>query len=189
MHTLAQRLRGLTLNLLLPALAATTQIAQAQVSPEKLILPGKAIGPWTLAMSIDDLIRLNGAKKPLGAPEGEAEILLRNLRDSTRDLWAHRWDHLRLRAVTFERTSKAIEGLTSSEPTLRTPEGVGIGSTRAEVEAAYGLPSAVTDANGRQMHMIYDSIGITFRVSNEYSKVELINVFPQNTARQRWKFP
>lgn len=151
------------------------------------LVPGKAIGRWTLDMSIDDLTRLNGPKSPVGPPEGEAEIPLRNLQDSTRLLWAHRWDKLRLRVVTFERDSRVVEGLTTPDPAYRTTEGIGVGSSRAEVEHAYGQPTAITKANERQVHMIYDSLGITFRVGNESAKVELVNVFPANTARQRWR--
>lgn len=151
------------------------------------LVPGKAIGPWTLEMTIDDLTRLNGPKTPVGQPDGEAEIPLRNLQDSARLLWAHRWDKLRLRAVTFERESIAVEGLTTPDPAYRTAEGIGVGSYRTEVERAYGPPTAVTKANDRQVHLIYDSMGITFRVGNESTKVELVNIFPAATARQRWR--
>jgi hypothetical protein len=162
-------------------------LSASQGQQKASLVPGKAIGSWTLTMTIEDLVRMNGPKSPVGPPEGEAEIPLRNLQDSTRLLWAHRWDKLRLRAVTFEREANVVEGLTTPDPTYRTTEGVGVGSPRTDVERAYGQPTAVTKANDRQIHLIYDPIGITFRVGNESAKVELVNVFPPNTARQRWR--
>ena len=141
-----------------------------------------------MTMTIDDLLKLNGPKRAVGAPDGETEIVLRNLRDSTRELWAHRWDHLRLRPVTFGRDDQTVRGLTTSDDSFRTAEGIGIGSTREAMIAAYGPPSAITEANDRQTHVIYDSLGITFRVSKVQEKIDLINVFRPGTARERWRF-
>jgi hypothetical protein len=160
----------------------------AQVSDDGLIVPGERIGVWTMTMSIDELLQVNGPKRAIGPPEDQTEIMLRSLRDSVKDLWAHRWDHLRLRAVTFERDTKRVEGLTVSDRRFKTAQNIGIGATREEVVAAYGMPTAVTEANARQMHVIYDELGITFRVSNDQQKVDLINIFRPGTARERWKF-
>jgi hypothetical protein len=170
-------------------LAVAVLPAAAEVADDARVVPGERIGGWSLTMTIDELVRLNGPKRAVGAPEGETVIELRNLRDSMRPLWAHRWDHLRVRAVTFERDAAAVEGLTTSDARFRTAQGIGVGSSRAEVERAYGPPTAVTDANGRQVHVIYDELGITFRVSNDRQQVDLVNVFPARTARTRWRIP
>ena len=170
----------LTVTVALPALA--------QAPGDKMVVPGQRIGQWTMAMTIEDLLKLNGPKRAVGAPEGETEIPLRNLRDSTREIWAHRWDHLRLRPVTFGRDDQKVRGLTTSDASFKTAQGIGIGSTRQEMVAAYGPPTAITEANDRQTHVIYDSLGISFRVSKAQEKIDLINVFTPDTARERWKY-
>ena len=39
-----------------------------QVPDDKLIVPGQRIGKWTLDMSIDDLLKMNGARNGAGRP-------------------------------------------------------------------------------------------------------------------------
>jgi hypothetical protein len=77
----------------------------AQAPDDKLIVPGQRIGKWTLEMTIDDLLRMNGprnaggGRQALGHPSG-ADVL--------DDTWAHRWDSLGLVAMTIGRDSQSV---------------------------------------------------------------------------------
>jgi hypothetical protein len=64
----------------------------------------------------------------------------------------------------------------------RTKEGVGIGSSRADVIKAYGEPTAIEPVRGKPANEIlrYKPLGLDFKI--EDGKVYLIAVFFRNTA-------
>ncbi len=172
-------------------LLALASDAGAQANDDKRIVPGQRIGPWTLEMTVADLNRINGPKQAIGIRPGELEFLPAQ-QDLVKPLWIHRWDHVRLRVLTVERGDQNIVGLTIFSDAYKTVEGIGIGSTREQVIAAYGQPSAMTAPNAEQDHLIYDRLGITFRVLRNRppadQKAALVNVFKAGTARERWKY-
>jgi hypothetical protein len=142
-------------------------------------------------MTIDDLNRINGPKQAIGIRPGELEFLPAQ-QDLVKPLWIHRWDHVRLRVLTVERGDQAVVGLTIFSDAYRTAEAIGIGSTRAQVLTAYGEPTATTVPNAEQDHLIYDKLGVTFRVWRTKPAAEqtvvLVNVFKSGTAKERWKY-
>jgi hypothetical protein len=177
--------------LITPLLLVLVTVARAQAPDDKRIVPGERIGPWTLAVTVDDLNRVIGPKQAIGNPEGQTEFLPRQ-QDLVKPLWIHRWDQVRLRGLTVERDDAQIVGLTIFLDTYRTAEGIGIGSTRGEVMAAYGEPSAETAPSENLRHLIYDTLGITVRVRANVAppeqKVVLVNIFRRGTARERWRY-
>lgn len=175
----------------LAALLLLSSFANAQVFNDKHIVPGQRIGPWTIEMTIGDLNRINGPKQAIGTRPGETEFLP-GQQDLVKPLWVHRWDHVGLRVLTVERGDQQVVGLTIFDAGYKTAAGIGIGSTREQVIAAFGPPTAVTDPNPNQQHLVYDKLGVTFRVWRnrppQEQTVVLINVFRAGTARERWKY-
>ena len=171
-------------------LLALTSIAGAQGENDKRIVPGQRIGPWTIELKIDDLNRINGPKQAIGTRPGETEFLP-GQQDLVKPLWLHRWDHVGLRVFTVERGDQNVVGLTILNDAYKTAEGIGIGATRAQVIAAYGQPTAVTVPNADHDHLVYDKLGVTFRVWRTRPPAEqtvvMVNVFKAGTARERWK--
>lgn len=163
--------------------------AFSQVGDDGLIVPGQRMGNWTLDMTVDDLLRMNGPRKAIGAVFGSWESVVRmQYRDLvSTDFWIHRWDHLGLRALTLGRENQRIWSLGTSEAVYRTARGVRRGATRGAVEAAYGKPTVVTVPGAGRLHLIYDQLGLAVRVSNE--RVDWIIVFRPGTAKERWPLP
>ncbi len=163
--------------------------AVSQAPADKLIVPGVRIGRWTLAMTIADLVRMNGSEgSRVFYRAGEEPFA-----DAVRDLIEFRWDDVLVRAITFDQ--KTVTGLVVGGIYLKggwqlykTDKGIGLESTRDQVLKAYGKPTAQTAPEpGVQTHLIYDKIGIAFRVWAHGSMRGLF-VFRPGTAKTIWKF-
>jgi hypothetical protein len=172
------------LSLLAPALA--------QVAPDKLIVPGRSIGPWTLDMTVADLLKAIGPMQAVGPPPDQPQFSTGEnpggLNDG-QDLWAHRWDQVMFRITTKQKDDQRITTMNAyrEEGGYKTKEGVGVRSKQEEVEAAFGKPDHVTKANPNQEHWIYDRAGIGFRIRPISGLVENIIVFRPGDAKERWK--
>jgi len=160
--------------------------AFSQGADDGFIVPGQRIGNWTLDMTVDDLLRMNGPRKAIGTVFGSWETVVRmQYRDVvSADFWIHRWDHLGLRALTLGPENQRIWSLGTFEAVYRTVRGVRRGATRGAVEGAYGKPTAITQPRAGYLHLIYDQLGLAGRISNE--RVDWIIVFRPGTAKERW---
>jgi hypothetical protein len=160
----------------------------AQAPDDKLIVPGQRIGKWTLAMTVDDLVRMNGPRN--GRPQFPAIGQVRG--GPGTDLWAHRWDNLDLVAVTLGRESQRVLELAmlSGKPGYKTDNGIGVGSSRQAVQSAYGPPTAATVSKnpfGVEMWTgCYDRIGLAVRAQGDVA--QYVSVFRPGTAKQLYKF-
>lgn len=147
-------------------------------------MPGERIGPWRLPLTLNRLLAMNGPRQTL---DGGDEVFLLVDGDLTGTFWVHRWDQLGLRAVTAGlRATEPVFNLFVFKAEYKTAKGVGPGSSRAAVEAAYGTPPAVTAPAPRTAHLIYDHLGLGMRVQE--GTVAAVLVFRPGTARRRWKF-
>ena len=173
------------------ALALLATQAFAQSVNDKSIVPGERIGPASVTMTFERLGQALGAKQGLGRPNNGQIVLQQPETAESQASAVHRFDHVGLRAVTPPGSDRvgliAAYNSTDVDHGYTTKEGIRIGSGRAEVEAAYGKPTAITTANPSQSQMIYDDRGVGFRLTAD-SKVDLIQVFRPGTARERWKF-
>jgi hypothetical protein len=165
--------------------------AIAQIAPEKLIVPGKGIGPYSLDMTVDDLVKATGGMQAVGPPDGQTTFFAPsslNLRDG-QDLWAHRFDHKGFRVTTKQKDDQRIVVMNAPQSSVgyTTKEGITLGSTRDAVEAAFGKPDHVTLPNESHAHLIYDKLGIGVRVRNTTGQVDNIIVFRPGEAKERWK--
>ena len=90
--------------------------------------------------------------------------------------------------MTFDghRTEVLAAGVGVALQPNKTDKGIGFRSNRAEVLTAYGTPTAVTMPQEGQTNLIYDEIGVAFRVFNG-GKVRIIYVFRPGTARRFWQ--
>lgn len=184
-------LRVLTLALAWLGLVLPT-LAQSTIAPDKLIVPGRSIGPWTLDMRVSDLLLAIGPMQAIGPPLDLVQISTREIAGGLmdgQDLWAHRFDQVHLRLTTRERDDQRITTMNTfrEEGGYRTKEGVGVRSRQEDVEAAFGKPDYVTSANSNQVHWIYDRLGIGFRVRPVSGVVENVIIFRPGDARERWK--
>lgn len=155
----------------------------SQVPDDKLIVPGQRIGKWTLEMTIDDLLQMNGPRRAIGGGSTIFRLPDRDLISS--DFWVHRWDHLGFRVVTLGRENQRIWNLAALSPDYKTDRGIGSGATRQAVEAAYGMPTAVTRPDEESLHLIYDQLGLALRV---FDQAVNVLIFRPGTAKERWKF-
>lgn len=180
---------------LLSALILSSMIvsasALAQSSSDKAIIPGERIGPAAIMMSLDQLAQVLGPKQALGRPANGQTVLQQAETATSQASVVHRFDHVGIRAVTPSGADRveiiATYNSTDTDHAFATKEGVRIGSTRSEVEAAYGKATAVLGSAPNPAQMIYDDRGLGLRLTAE-NKVDLIQVFRPGAARQRWKF-
>ena len=165
--------------------------ALAQGGADKMIVPGERIGPASLDMSLDVLLQALGPRQAVGRPNNGQIVLQQGETAEARAAAVHRFDHLGLRAVTPAGNESigqiATYNSADTDHGYSTKEGIKIGSTRSEVEAAYGTPTATTVPNPLQKQMIYDTRGVGLRLTPDH-KVDLIQVFRPGAARERWKF-
>lgn len=154
--------------------------ATSQVPDDKLIVSGQRIGKWTLEMTLDDLVRMNGPAvglTPLLSPPHVGTLIL------------YSWRTNPLTALTRDRRRTDALMISGPEPgadTFKTGKSIGIGSTRSSVIAAYANPAATIPVNPTTDFLIYDEIGITFNVVSD--RVDAIWVFRTRTAASIWRF-
>jgi hypothetical protein len=157
--------------------------AVPQALDDALIVPGVRIGKWTLQMTIDDLVRSNGPARSAFFTKGHAPEA-----DAIRDFSQYDWESLGIAAITFD--GHGIEvlaaGVGAALRSHKTDKGIGFQSDRGAVLKAYGTPTAVTLPEQGQTNLIYDEIGVAFRLFNG-GRVRIIYVFRPGTARRFWQ--
>lgn len=157
---------------LLPALPAASQ-----VPGDKLIVPGQRIGEWTLGMTVDQLIQMNGQPEP-GHRRG---------RDLQPGVAVRFWtDRIGLNAGT--RDGRAIIFLAILKPNYATDKGIGVGVARNAMLRAYAKPTVVSEGPFPWLSAVtYDKIGVRFILDG--NTVWAVFIFRPRTARSIWKLP
>lgn len=190
MRTLAHAARvhalWLAMALLLPvsvgAQTAPSTAPQPAPAASTTIVPGYAIGPWSLDMSFATLVWDLGVRTvSLGHPDPQFRG------DVTVDAWASP-PVVAVRAPT----ENAVQALGIAAPGYATRERVGVGATEDEVTAAYGQPSATVQPPSRPKTLIYDSLGLAFEESFDaargaYGPVDRVFVFRPGQAASIWR--
>ncbi len=123
------------------------------VDAAKIMVPGKAIGPYTMDMTI------TGLTAQLGA--GAATLDNAGLR-----VLAVRWPPGLVGFFERENQDKLV-GMQMAETTYRTEKGIGFRSTQGEVVLAYGKPSAelaLAIPKSAVRMLIYNELGIAFAI-------------------------
>ena len=159
--------------------------AVSQAVDDKLIVPGVRIGKWTLQMTIDDLVRMNGPAQSLDEDDP----------DFVRRINEFHWQQpgLSLTAITFDRHRVDVLLLNAAPigaTVYRTDRGIGFLSTQQDVLRLYGQPTIARAARMLgMMNMIYDRFGINFQVDNRNNGlVALVAIFRPTSAKTIWKF-
>ncbi len=145
-----------------------------------MIVPGVRIGKWTLQMTLDDLLREIGPS----IPQLYTDI------SNRRDFWVYIWNSF----AVYTSDKKKIEvlvagrGMVSPVPVYRTDKGITLSrSTRSDIVKAYGETTVVLKTGNGQSIVVYDGIGLGFRLLDE-DAIRLILVFQSGSAKSIWKF-
>ena len=159
---------------LLMMLLLAASPAAAQVPDDAIIMPGLRIGRWALEMTVDDLLRVNGqgSSVALSGPAYAAGFTV------------IAWPPSPL--AVFTRDRRRIEALSIEAGAFRTEKGVGIGSSRANIIAAYGNSTATVAISPVTVVLVYDEIGVSFAVEND--RVNRIWVFRARTGASIWRY-
>ncbi len=192
-------MKGIAVALLLLLVLAAS--GYSQVPDDKLIVPGQRIGKWTLEMTINDLLKMNGPRR--GFPP-HPDVGPSPLMDFAAPTYEHHWDPLAcFYALTHRSDDQKVTALGIGYPT-RNPNYIvcpgadaykttkGHMYTADALEAAYGKPTAITFARspwGGVNTIIFDKVGLAAHVWVRYSlTVAGLLVFRPGTARTIWKF-
>lgn len=171
------------LHWLMVVLLVLTVPANLPAADDTLIIPGVRVGQLTLAMTVDDLVRINGRAIPILIMAG-----LPPAADAVYDHTVLTWD--RVAALTFDRRGR-VEVLLVGRPasyigrSYKTGRGISMDSTRAAVLRAYGPPTAENVPERYQTRLIYDPLGIAFQVDASGRMVG-IAIFRPGMADRYW---
>ena len=153
--------------------------ALSQTADDNLIVPGVRIGKWTLQMTIDDLVRMNGPYYSLTV----------SFPDMRHEYHFFRWERFDFGVDTIDR--RTVELLVMGDlgvAPYKTDKGIGLQSARADVLKAYGKPTMETAPRPGLTNMIYDAIGINFLVYDTGGPLRGLRIFRSGTAKSIWKF-
>jgi hypothetical protein len=170
---------------------AAERVTVPAVSPDRLIAPGKGIGPFTLDLPVAELTSRLGAPRSrdpdvgfrapsLGWPNGLAGFV--DPADQTK-----------------------LVGLEIADRSYRTDKGIGFGSSQGAVLLAYGMPPArvemtIPNLGGARL-LIYNEQGVAFAITSDESHaergpehapigaVDWITVFPPGGAARIFPLP
>jgi hypothetical protein len=160
-----------------------------QAPNDNLIVPGQRIGKWTLDMTIDDLVRMNGPQNANGAFTQPVPVMLARLMngDYADNVYSHAWHNLSLFVGTVGENSPKVVFLAIFSKDYKTAEGLSLNAPPQNIEALYGKPTVNNQfgswATGYRM--IYDERGLAVRVFQ--GAVQVLIVFRPGTANQIWQ--
>ncbi len=141
-------------------LVAVAGQSQAAVPQGHLIVPGRAVGPVQLGMRPAQVLRLLGPAVGAGPAQGAGRLA-----------WPGRGLAVRLDP------EGRVEAVFVESPQYRTAEGVGVGSSRDDVLAAFGPPSHAQE-DRTTLILAYPALGISFGLRKDRGgRVELIVVY------------
>jgi hypothetical protein len=161
-----------------------------QAPTDNLIVPGQRIGKWTLDMTIDDLVGMNGPQNANGAGGQKVPVMLaqHTTPDYVDNVYIHAWQNLYLTVGTLGENSQKVVYLTISSEDYKTAEGLSGNTPPQGVETLYGKPTAINEFGGSNgSRMIYDDRGLAVRIFG--NAVQSITVFRPGTANQIWQIP
>ncbi len=160
------------------AVAVATAPALSQAPPDRSIVPGARIGPWTLQMTIDEFVaQLGRPTRIMSAGQLGADIQT--------DLRAHNWNSVGLLVYTRDGQHALLMEINQA-PEYVTEKGVRWDTLRADVEAAYGPPTKVSQWGQSNLNLLYDGIGLEVYLS-QVARVQGLGVFRPGTASSIWK--
>lgn len=187
----AQRYGLVALVVLALAAAATAQPEQERdatpsiwASARTVIVPGQAIGPWSLDMTFTDLIWTLGVRTVLLSPPGP---------QYRTELEYTAWSNPPVVAIHGYADNR-LYALGIADSGYVTREGVGVGASEAQVTTAYGRAPSVVLLPARPKMLLYNEKGVAFQVafnsaSGTYGAVERIFVFWPGQAGAIWRVP
>jgi hypothetical protein len=170
----------LALACLILAVAVLPSPTSSKIPNDNLIVPGHRIGRWTLEMTVDQFARTTG-KPPDERSHHEIDFRSQLRQYCATEICAF---YRAEETITFLR----VTHITGSSKTER---GVGIGSPLAAIMEAYGRPTAMTrlgDESGGFIRLIFDRIGLSFRVNLVTETTISISVFRPGHAATIWTF-
>ncbi len=180
------RVHGLWLLLILALCApAGAQMAPAvqPASASTVIVPGYAIGPWTLDTTVADLAWILGARTVVLSPDVQFR----------KEVVVATWTSPPLVAIhgPGEDVLQAI-GIAAQGYTTR--EHLGVGAREDQITGAYGRPSLVIQLPSRPKVLIYNTLGLAFQIaydvaSGTYGGAERVFVFRPGEAAAIWRVP
>lgn len=183
---------GRTLGVLaLTVLVALATVAGAQppgYSPmlegSSVIVPGYAMGPYSLDLSVADIYW------SLGQTKVHLNTLGPQFRPSVEGRF---WWGLSIEVLTMPGET-AILALGYRDSGYSTRQNIGVGSGEAEVTKTYGKPSAVVLIPARPKVLIYDTLGVAFEIAYNieeggYGNVDSVFVFRPGQAGAIWRTP
>jgi hypothetical protein len=148
--------KALLVHLVTALVLAAAVVAWAAVPAALLIVPGRSVGPIDLGMRMTQVIRV------LGPAEDD---------EPSRFSWPRRGVTVRV-----DRDGR-VDAIFVESPKYRTARGIGVGSTRDEVVAAYG-PAPQAQEDRTTLILAYTQLGITFAINKEReNRVELVMVY------------
>jgi hypothetical protein len=166
------------------------QSAVSQTPDDRLIVPGIRMGKWTLDITINALVEMNGPQNT-GGGFTPVDSMRSYFNDSREDIWVHWWSNHQFLAATRGRDAQRVEYLFTSSSAFKTDKGVAPGSSRLALESAYGPPTAVVSqvraGIGGHQRLIYDDIGLA-AIVDRVGAVDSLLVFRPRTARTLWNF-
>lgn len=140
----------------------------SQTSDERAVVPGARIGKWTLDMSVDEVLRINGAASV--RPASVATLI-------PEAIW-YSWDGHGFAVGTHDR--KTIDYLAVYQGReYQTLRGIGYRALRKDVVSAYGSPTHEGDifllAQGRIVTvLVYNKIGLALFLQDDIVQVLLV---------------
>ncbi|GBD29957.1 hypothetical protein HRbin32_01052 [bacterium HR32] len=142
-------------------LAVAASVAGAAVGAAHLIVPGRAVGPIVLGMRMVQVFQY------LGPPEGREHA-----RASGKFFWPARGVTVRVGR------DGRVDAVFVESPEYRTAQGIGVGSHRDEVVAAFG-PAFQAQEDRNTLILAYPRLGISFAIhKGRGDRVQLVMVYP-----------
>ncbi|HEX2714508.1 MAG TPA: hypothetical protein VHM88_20125, partial [Candidatus Acidoferrales bacterium] len=155
-----------------------------QLDGSSVIVPGYAIGPYSLDLSVADFLWNHG----------QTRVRLNALGPQFRGGVEGRfWWDLPVEVLTTA-GDNAVLALGSPSSDYATRQHIGVGSEEAKVTSTYGKPSAVVLVVGRPKVLIYDTLGVAFQIAYNldeggYGAVNTVFVFRPGQAAVIWRTP
>ena len=95
------------------------------------------------------------------APVEAVTVPNRHVEGATDTYRTYLFDRTRVRFLDARPQSRLfVESVKTWDPAVRTPAGIGVGSTRSEVEAAYGPEIEAQSGDGESAHYYSDADGL-----------------------------
>ncbi len=174
--------------LLLLAVAGAAWAQGTPVTPgptppaEKAIVPGQAIGRWSLDMTFADLLWNLGVRTVLLSPPGP---------QYRTELEYTAWSNPPVVAIHGP-ADNTLYALGIADSGYMTRERVGVGAPEDLVTGTYGVAPAVVQLPARPRMLVYNDRGLAFQIafnpsSGGYGAVERIFVFRPGQAGAIWR--